>query len=63
MSLRVLVLDDYQDVARSMAPWQEISDLEPDLDVRTSHLDDAALRAALADADVLVAMRERTPLP
>jgi len=62
MPLRVLVLDDYQDVARSMAPWHEIADLEPSLDVRTAHLDDAALRAALSEADVLVAMRERTAL-
>jgi phosphoglycerate dehydrogenase-like enzyme len=63
MTLRVLVLDDYQDVAKDIAPWQEIADLEPALDVRTTHLDDAALRSALAGADVLVAMRERTPLP
>jgi phosphoglycerate dehydrogenase-like enzyme len=63
MPLRVLVLDDYQDVARSMAPWHEIADLEPSLDVRTTHLDDAALRAALPEIDVLVAMRERTALP
>ncbi len=63
MPLRVLVLDDYQDVAKTMAPWGQLSDLEPQLDVRTTHLDDAALRGALADADVLVAMRERTPVP
>lgn len=63
MPLRVLVLDDYQDVAKAMAPWGELADLAPQLDVRTTHLDDAALRGALADADVLVAMRERTPLP
>ena len=63
MPLRVLVLDDYQDVAKTMAPWAEIADLDVALDVRTTHLDDATLRSALADADVLVAMRERTPLP
>jgi phosphoglycerate dehydrogenase-like enzyme len=63
MTLRVLVLDDYQDVAKTIAPWHEIADLEPTLDVHTTHLDDATLRAVLADADVLVAMRERTSLP
>lgn len=63
MALRVLVLDDYQGVAQTMAPWRDIADLEPVLDVKTTHLDDASLRVALADADVLVAMRERTPLP
>ena len=41
---RVLVLDDYQDVARTLAPWNglaaipELADLT--LDVRTSHLED-----------------------
>lgn len=63
MPIRVLVLDDYQDVAKTMAPWHDVADLEPALDVRTTHLDDVKLRAALADADVVVAMRERTPLP
>lgn len=62
MTLRMLVLDDYQDVAKTIAPWSEIADLEPTLDVRTTHLDDVSLRAALADTDVLVAMRERTAL-
>jgi phosphoglycerate dehydrogenase-like enzyme len=63
MTLRVLVLDDYQDVAKTIAPWHDLADLEPALDVRTARLDDAPLRAALADAEVLVAMRERTALP
>ena len=34
-----------------------------DLDVRTTHLTDQALAAALQDADIVVAMRERTPFP
>jgi phosphoglycerate dehydrogenase-like enzyme len=60
MSNRVLVLDDYQDVARQFGPW---GDLDVDLDVRTEHLDDANLIAALRDVEVVVAMRERTPFP
>jgi phosphoglycerate dehydrogenase-like enzyme len=60
MSLQVLVLDDYQDVARTMAPWAELADLSLDLDVRTAHLEPEELRLALAPADVVVAMRERT---
>jgi phosphoglycerate dehydrogenase-like enzyme len=64
---RVLVLDDYQDVARTMAPWDQLTTIpelaDLTLDVRTSHLDADELSAALATADVVVAMRERTPLP
>jgi phosphoglycerate dehydrogenase-like enzyme len=64
MTHRVLVLDDYQDVARRLGPWQQLSGLTGmafELDVRTEHLDDEALTAALRDADIVVAMRERTP--
>jgi phosphoglycerate dehydrogenase-like enzyme len=60
MSHRVLILDDYQDVARRLGPWADLADLDIDLDVRTDHLDDAGLLMALRDADVVVAMRERT---
>jgi len=62
MPLRVLILDDYQDVARELGPWHSLG-FEVDLDVRTTHLTDAQLRAALAPAEVVVVMRERTPLP
>ena len=54
--LRVLVLDDYQDVARSFAPFDRLAD-EFSVEVFHQHTDDMS---ALADADVLVAMRERT---
>jgi phosphoglycerate dehydrogenase-like enzyme len=63
MTLRVLVLDDYQDVATRFGPWHTIDHLDVVLDVRTSHLDDAELADALSTADIVVAMRERTPLP
>jgi phosphoglycerate dehydrogenase-like enzyme len=64
MTHRVLVLDDYQDVARQFGPWHQLSGVTGspfDLDVRTEHLDDEALAAALHGADIVVAMRERTP--
>jgi phosphoglycerate dehydrogenase-like enzyme len=61
VSYRVLILDDYQDVALRMGPWAELADLGVDLDVRTEHLDDAGLLTALRAADIVVAMRERTP--
>ena len=63
MTHRVLVLDDYQDVSRRFGPWQQLSDVAGgpyDLDVRTEHLSDEALAAALRDAEIVVAMRERT---
>jgi phosphoglycerate dehydrogenase-like enzyme len=64
MTHRVLVLDDYQDISRRFGPWEQLSGLAGgpfDLDVRTEHLAGLALAAALKDADIVVAMRERTP--
>jgi phosphoglycerate dehydrogenase-like enzyme len=63
MSLRILILDDYQDVARQLGPWHDLDTLDVELDVRTEHLDDVRLRVALREADIVVAMRERTPFP
>jgi len=66
MTHRVLVLDDYQDVSRQLGPWQQLEGLAGgpfDLDVRTEHLTDEALAVALREADIVVAMRERTPFP
>lgn len=63
MGFRILILDDYQDVARQLGPWHDLDTLGVELDVRNEHLDDAGLRAALRGADIVVAMRERTPFP
>jgi phosphoglycerate dehydrogenase-like enzyme len=58
---RVVALDDYQDVVRSCGPWERL-DGRIDLEVVTEHLADAdELVARLAGAQVVVAMRERTP--
>lgn len=60
MTTRVVVLDDYQQVALSSADWSPVGG-STDIRVLTEHLADAdALVAALSDADVVVAMRERT---
>jgi phosphoglycerate dehydrogenase-like enzyme len=62
--LRIVVLDDYQDVARSMAPWDRLSAAggSVSLVVLRHHVADLdELARALAGADVVVAMRERTP--
>lgn len=61
--MRLAILDDYQDVALALAGWQRLA---PDLTVQSirdpfASEDDAAAR--LADADIIVAMRERTPFP
>jgi phosphoglycerate dehydrogenase-like enzyme len=60
---RVAILDDYQGVALRMADW---ASLPPSVDVAVFQ-DHAAgeerVAARLADFDVVVAMRERTPFP
>src|SRR5215208_2285940 len=61
MPVRVAVLDDYQEVARELGPWET---LEPDAEVTYFHdhlLRDGVVRDLLAGFEVIVAMRERTP--
>jgi phosphoglycerate dehydrogenase-like enzyme len=56
---RVAILDDYQDVARRLADWKS---LPAEVVVFRDHLsDESKVAARLADFDVVVAMRERTP--
>jgi phosphoglycerate dehydrogenase-like enzyme len=62
MAVRVAVLDDYQRVALSFGDWSAV----PDVDVVPfhDHVGDPRLLAErLGGFDVVVAMRERTPLP
>jgi len=60
--MRVVVLDDYQNVARDYADWSVIPDL--DLVSINEHIaDEAALAERLQGADVVFAMRERTKMP
>ncbi|MFD9704434.1 D-2-hydroxyacid dehydrogenase family protein [Lentzea sp. NPDC059081] len=54
--MRCVVLDDYQGVALANADWSGL-----DVTVLRDHLDDPA--PALADAECVVVMRERTPFP
>lgn len=58
--LRCVILDDFQDVATSYADWSVLADL--DLRVATTHLTGPDLLAELGGAEVVVVMRERTPL-
>lgn len=60
---RVAVLDDYQALARDYGRWERLDD-QIALETFTDHLaDDDALIERLEPFDVVVAMRERTPLP
>ena len=58
---RVAILDDYQDVARRLADWKS---LPAEVVVFRDHVsDESEVVDRLADFDVVVAMRERTPFP
>jgi phosphoglycerate dehydrogenase-like enzyme len=58
---RVALLDDYQGVALRMADWKSLP-AGTDVVAFPDHLaDEGALAARLADFDIVMAMRERTP--
>jgi len=60
---RVAILDDYQGVALRMADWGRLP-AGTDVVVFPDHLSDpGAVAARLAEFDVVMAMRERTPFP
>jgi phosphoglycerate dehydrogenase-like enzyme len=61
--MRLSILDDYQGVALDMADW---SPLKGRLDIvveRKPFADEDAAARALADSEIAVLMRERTPFP
>ena len=60
---RVALLDDYQGVALGMADWKSLP-TGTEVVVFKDHLaDENALAARLADFDIIMALRERTPFP
>jgi phosphoglycerate dehydrogenase-like enzyme len=64
--MKIVVLDDYQRVARSYGDFDRLSEGDPGVTVEVlhEHIDGQdALVAALRGAAVVVAMRERTPFP
>src|SRR5712691_12734887 len=63
MSLRVAVLDDYQNVALQMTDWSVLpSDVQ--VQVFRDHLaDQNAVAQRLRSFEIVMAMRERTPFP
>ncbi|MBK3569799.1 D-2-hydroxyacid dehydrogenase family protein [Streptomyces sp. MBT62] len=63
MTLRCVVLDDFQNVATELADWSVVEDTVEVVSLR-EHLDDEGeLAAALATADIVVTLRERVPFP
>lgn len=61
MALNCVILDDYQNVAVAYADWNALGQAVQVRTLTTPHTGDA-LVAALGDADILVVMRERTPI-
>ena len=61
--MKVAILDDYQNVALSMADWSAVT-ARADITVFNDHLaDHDAIIERLTPFDVVFVMRERTPLP
>lgn len=62
-TLNIVVLDDYQNVARQFADWSRI-DQTSNVRILTEHIaSEEQLIDELRDAHIVVAMRERTRLP
>lgn len=62
MKLKCAILDDYQQVALGMADWSAIAD-RVEVSAMSQHFtDEAELAVHLQDCDILVIMRERTPI-
>ncbi|HEX7560506.1 MAG TPA: hypothetical protein VF386_14990, partial [Usitatibacter sp.] len=57
---RVVVLDDYEDSLRKTADWRPVEALA-DVTVHVERLRGEALMKAIADADGIVVVRDRTP--
>jgi len=62
MSLRCIILDDYQNVALSLADWASLAPEVMTTALHQHYADQDALVAQIAEADILVVMRERTSL-
>jgi len=62
--MRLSILDDYQGVALDMADWSPVRSRAVQIAVeRHAFADEDAVVRALADSELVAAMRERTPFP
>jgi phosphoglycerate dehydrogenase-like enzyme len=62
LPLKVTVLDDYQGVALSFADWSPLAGAASVRPIHHHVSDEEELRDLIGDSDVLVVMRERTPI-
>jgi phosphoglycerate dehydrogenase-like enzyme len=63
-AMRLSILDDYQGVALNMADWTSVRSRGVEIAVeRHAFADEDAVVRALADSELVAAMRERTPFP
>ena len=60
---KVAVLDDWQGVARGSADWTPLEDRAEVVFFPEAFADEDAAAAALASFEIILSMRERTPLP
>ena len=60
---RVAVVDDWQGIARESADWSPLADRAELVFFEDAFADEDAAAAALAGFDIVLSMRERTPLP
>jgi phosphoglycerate dehydrogenase-like enzyme len=60
---KVAVLDDWQDVAKTSADWSKLQARAEVVFFGSAFADEDDAAAKLADFDVVLSMRERTPLP
>jgi phosphoglycerate dehydrogenase-like enzyme len=61
--MRIAILDDYQNISRSIADWSPLDGRAEITVFNTSIGDSDRVAQTLAGYDVIVCMRERTPLP
>lgn len=63
MRLRCAVLDDFQDVATTIADWSPVLDRVEVTSFTEHFATEDELASALADFDIVVTLRERVPFP
>src|ERR1700726_5054555 len=62
--MRLSILDDFQGIALDMADWSPVRSRGVEVAVeRHAFADEDAVVRALADSELVAAMRERTPFP
>ncbi|MFC0229462.1 D-2-hydroxyacid dehydrogenase family protein [Serratia aquatilis] len=61
MKLKCAILDDYQNVALSMADWSAIGEQVEVFSINDHITDEAELVSRIEECDIVVIMRERTP--